>query len=380
MRRLLLLVSAVVLVDTMFYAAIAPLLPDYRDDLALSKSAAGILTASYAAGTLVGALPAGWLAGRLGGKATMLLGLGLLTGSSVAFGFAREIVLLDLARFAQGIGGACSWAGGFAWLVAVAPRERRGELIGAALAAAIFGVLLGPVLGGVASETSPALVFSCVGVLAMALAAWALGTPAEPLAEQATLRELRRGLRSRPIVLAVWLVALPALFSGTLNVLAPLRLDELGASGLAVGAVFLTAAAVEGVMSPLLGRFSDRRGRMLPLRTGLAAGAVAAVLLPLPGAVWLLAPTVVIAVGALGVFWTPAAALLSESAESAGLDQGFAFGLMNLAWAGGQVLGGVVGAGLADATADAVPYAILTLLCTGTLVLARSRRRAVVQA
>jgi cyanate permease len=44
-RRLLFLVSAVVLVDTMFYAAIVPLLPEYRGDLGLSKSAAGGLTA-----------------------------------------------------------------------------------------------------------------------------------------------------------------------------------------------------------------------------------------------------------------------------------------------------------------------------------------------
>ena len=33
MRRLFLLVSAVVLVDTMFFAAVAPLLPHYSDEL-----------------------------------------------------------------------------------------------------------------------------------------------------------------------------------------------------------------------------------------------------------------------------------------------------------------------------------------------------------
>ena len=108
MRRLFLLVSAAVLVDTMFYAAIAPLLPSYQADLELSKTGAGILSASYAAGTLLGALPAGWLAGRAGAKRTMLLGLGLLCGSSVAFGVADDIVVLDSARFVQGVGGACT--------------------------------------------------------------------------------------------------------------------------------------------------------------------------------------------------------------------------------------------------------------------------------
>jgi predicted MFS family arabinose efflux permease len=77
-RRLFLLVAAVVLVDTSFYAAISPLLPEYADKLDLSKTAAGVLTASYAAGTLVGSLPGGWLAARAGVKPTLLLGLALL--------------------------------------------------------------------------------------------------------------------------------------------------------------------------------------------------------------------------------------------------------------------------------------------------------------
>jgi len=373
-RRLLILVCAVVLVDTMFYAAIAPLLPEYRDDLGLSRSAAGALTASYAAGTLLGALPAGWLVGRVGGRATVLTGLGLLAVSSVAFGFARDIVLLDAARFVQGIGGACSWAGGLAWLVALSPPERRGELIGTALGAAVFGLLLGPVLGGAASETSPQLVFSAVGALALALAAWAWLTPGSPPAEQAGWGRLAGALRDRPVLLAVWLVALPALFSGTIGVLVPLRLDELGAGGLTVGAVFLAAAALEGALSPLLGRFSDRRGRLLPLRLGLGAAALAAVLLPLPATVWLLGVTVLFAIASLGLFWAPATALLSESSESRGLDQGFAFGLMNLAWAAGQVVGGAAGGGLADATADALPYGLLSVVCAATLVVAMRQR------
>ena len=374
MRRLLLLVSAVVLVDTMFYAALAPVLPEYRDEYGLSKSAAGVLTASYAAGTLLGSLPGGWLAGRLGGKPTMLIGLGLLAVTSVAFGLGESIVVLDVARFFQGVAGACSWAGGLAWLLSVAPRERRGEVIGTALGAAIFGVLLGPVLGGAATQSSPKLVFSGVSVLALGLAAWALTLPAAPRERQATWRELGQAMRGRALLLAVWLFTLPALFAGVFEVLVPLRFDELGAGGLTIGAVFLAAAAVEGALSPVLGRFSDRRGRLLPLRAGLVGAVVTAILLPLPQEVWMLALAVMLAVGALGMFWAPAAALVSESSESAGLDQGFAFGLMNLAWAGGHVVGGAAGGSLADATADAVPYGMLALLCAATLALTRSTR------
>src|SRR5688500_10470621 len=124
MRRLYLLVAAVIILDTMFYAAITPLLPDYADDLGLSKSAAGVLSASYAAGTLVAALPSGFLAAWIGSRQTMLVGLALLAVSSVAFAFGESVVVLDAARFAEGVGGACAWTGGLAWLLTAAPADR----------------------------------------------------------------------------------------------------------------------------------------------------------------------------------------------------------------------------------------------------------------
>ena len=139
----------------------------------------------------------------------------------------------------------------------------------------------------------------------------------------------------------------------------PLRLDDLGASGTAIGAIFLVAAAVEAVVSPVAGRLSDRRGRLAPIRVGLAGAAVMAVLLPLPDTAVLLAAALVLVVAALGSFWAPAMALLSDASEEAGLDQALAFSIANLAWALGHVLGGGGGGALADATADALVYGLL---------------------
>ena len=66
MRKLLLLVSIVVLVDTSLYAAITPLLPELTDEYGLSKTGAGILAAAYPIGTFVGGLPGGFMAARVG--------------------------------------------------------------------------------------------------------------------------------------------------------------------------------------------------------------------------------------------------------------------------------------------------------------------------
>ena len=99
MRRLVFLVGAIVLVDTMFYAAITPLLPKLADDLGLGKNGAGVLTGAYAAGTLVGSLPAGWLIAKAGVKATVIVGLSGMVVTTALFGLAKSEWLLDTARF-----------------------------------------------------------------------------------------------------------------------------------------------------------------------------------------------------------------------------------------------------------------------------------------
>jgi MFS family permease len=367
MRRLFLLVAAVVLVDTMFFAAVAPLLPHYSDELDLTKTAAGVLTAAYPAGTFAGSLPGGWLAARWGVKPTLLCGVAMLGATSVVFGFANDIVLLDGARFVQGVGGAFMWASGMAWLVSASPPERRGELIGSALAAAIVGVLFGPVLGGAATLVGPEVVFSGVAVVAAGLGVWAWRMPGVPPEPSPGLRAMVAALRRRPVLAGFWLFTLPALFAGVVEVLVPLRLDDLGASGAAIGAIFLLTAAVEAMLSPLAGRLSDRRGRLVPIRIGLAGSVVAAVLLPLPEGVLLLGVVMLFTFAALGASWAPAMAMLSDASEEAGLDQALAFSISNLSWAAGHLLGSGAGGALADATADAVPYGLLGVACAATL-------------
>src|ERR671916_2818838 len=112
MRRLVALVSAVVLVDTMLYAALGPLLPGYAEDYGLSKTGAGILVALYAVGVLIGALPSGLASARFGRRTITVAGLVVMGVSSVGFAFATDEWTLGLSRLLQGFGSALSWSGG----------------------------------------------------------------------------------------------------------------------------------------------------------------------------------------------------------------------------------------------------------------------------
>src|SRR5205814_669044 len=75
-----------------------------------------------------------------------------------------------------------------------APRERRGELIGVAMGAAVGGALLGPVVGAVASVVGTGPAFSAVAVLGGALAVWAWRTPAYPPGPRQPVRALVEAL------------------------------------------------------------------------------------------------------------------------------------------------------------------------------------------
>jgi len=374
-RRLLVLACAIVFVDTTFYAAITPLLPRFEDEFGLSKSAAGVLVAAYPAGTLVGAIPGGYLAARAGVRATVLLGLGLMVASSVAFAFADSITVLDTARFVQGVGGAASWAGAMAWVAGAAPRERRGEMIGTAMGAAVAGALAGPAVGTLADAVGIAPTFCGVAVVGTLLGAWALRTPPAKPEGTSSPRELVAALRDGRIAGGVWLIAVPGLMFGTIGVLGPLRLDDLGAGAAVIGAAWLAAALLETGVSPIVGRVSDRRGRLFPCMIGLTLGGVLMLLFPWPNVAWQLIVLVILAAPAVGMLWAPSMALLSDGAEALGIAQGFAFALSNLGWSIGQTAGAAASARVADATSDAVPYLSLSVISAITVaILARARR------
>jgi MFS family permease len=368
MRKLLFLTGAVVFVDTLFFAALTPLLPHFADSLGLGKTGAGVLSAAYPAGAFLGAIPSGLVAGRLGVKPTTVVGLTLVATCTILFGLADQAWQLDLARFAQGLASAFSWTGAIGWLVAGAPAGRRGRLIGNAFAAAVVGALFGPVIGGVASVAGIGWTFGAVGVASFGLVAWAALTPGEEGHEPQSPAHLVRALGDPRILVAGWFVVLPALLFGVVGVLAPLRLAELGFGAVAIGAVFLCSAAVEAANNVVLGRTSDRHGPLPPIFAGLVASIVVAALLPWSGNRFLLAVLVVAAGLSFGTFFTPGMTLLSNLAEARGLRFGYASALVNLAWAPGQTLGAAGGGALAHATRDAVPYLVLAAICALTLL------------
>ena len=368
MRRLLFLTCAMVLADTIFYAALTPLVPYFTGELGLSKSTVGILSGAFGIGVLLGSAPSGYIAARLGVKPTALLGLCLMSVTSLLFGFADAAWTLVALRLLAGFGSALSWVSAFTWLVARAPEEQRGQMIGTLVSAAVVGALLGPVLGGAAATFGISATFALVSAVGLAVAVWVLLTPAPAPTGSGSFFGLFAAFSRPNVGMGLAFIGLSPLLFGALTVLAPLQLSSLGWGAFALGGVFLVAAAVESVVHPLLGRWSDRVGYRPPIIAGLLVSLAILLLLPWTGVALLVALLVVLAGGAFNAPLVPGTSMFSRAAEKAGVEGALAFGATNFAWASGYALGASLGGVLSDLGGDLLPYSVLAAVCLLALI------------
>lgn len=375
-RRLLALTCTIVLVDTIFHGALVPLVPRLSAELDLSKLAVGVLTGAFGAGVLAGSIPGGYLTFRVGAKPAALIGLAIFSLTSLAFGFAGSQTTLVLARFGEGFGSALSWVAAFTWVVNRASGERRGEVIGTLLSAAVVGALLGPVLGSAAAAFGIPLAFGAMAALGAGIFVW-IALEEAPAAdrERRFLPMMHAVLRPR-FAGGLWLISLSPLVFGALTVLVPLELGGLGWGAAAVGGVFLAGAAAEAVAQPLIGRWTDRAGWRIPVLVGLLGSVAALLVFPWADTPVLLAPLVVFGAVAFNASVTPGTALFSRGAEGAGVDQAVVFGATNLTWASGSALGPPMAGLLAGLGGDALSYLFLAAVCSVTLAVVVARRPA----
>jgi MFS family permease len=220
----------------------------------------------------------------------------------------------------------------------------------------------------------PAL-FTVLAMSGLALTAFVRAVPDQTESSEQAVTEVIKVMRRPSLVRAMWLMMLPAIVSGVLNVLAPLQLHKLGAGAGVIGVTFLVGAGLEAIVSPWVGHLSDRHGRLLPLRLGLVGTAVTLGCFTLPGTALELSLLVILVCIVLGGFWAPAMALLSDVSERYGIDQAHAAALMNLGWAAGQIVGALGGGATGKAWGDSFPALATAGLCV--LSIAATRRSTV---
>jgi predicted MFS family arabinose efflux permease len=370
-RVLLIFVCAAVLVSLACASALTPLLVHYMDATSQTMSGAGLLVAAYPVGGLVGAIPAGILSSRLGPRAGVLGGLAILAAATLAFGWATMPAALDAARFGQGLGGALVWSAALSWLAGASDADRRGALIGTALAAATVGELVGPGVGVLADKVGTGPVFSgAAAVLVMLMiAATAMTRPARAPRQRPSAAF---GAARDPAIRAgIGLLLLIGVVYGVAEVLVPVRVSDLGGTALLTGGIFVGCGIIDSALGPLAGRIYDRRGTGLPVLVSLVAGVALSLAVPAARTAALLAIALVVILPLFGSLFTPATALLSDGADRLAVDQAVLFSLGDLAWSAGQAGAAALAGTAAQATSISAPWLAIGAICLLALLAVR---------
>ncbi len=369
MRRQPRVVYGVVFLDALLMFAIVPLLPGYVHDLHLSKTQAGLVVGIYSGAVLVFSVPVGYLAARVGARPLTIFGVALLAAATFGCAFADGFWPLLAARAGQGLSSAISWTAAMAWLSEASEPGTRGRVLGTAMSFATVGGLLGPVAGGVLggaySLRTPFLLLGSVTVVLTVLV-WRApaGVKAPPPVGVGML--VRVVGRSHTMLAALVMMVLVATVSGTIETLVPLRLGIDGYSAIAI-TVFLTASGLLASASNYgVGRIYDRFGGIPIAMVSILGMAVFVAALAAAPTGLVLGIIFVAATPAITGQYAVAFPLCADGADAAGLAHANVFGLLNLAWGAGFLVGPAAGAALSQATSDRVTY--LALVAVSLLV------------
>jgi MFS family permease len=302
---------------------------------------------------------AGRLAQRWGSRPVMIIGCGLAL--VVAGGYALPLGLpgLFLVRMIMGVGEALMFTAGSVWTVALAPDQRRGQLIGLYGLALWGGLAAGPVLGELLYRTgSYASVWICAAVLP-AISAALLGLlPRGP--------RLGAGVSRRLLPRAALLPGL-SLCSGaygyaTIVGFGALALADRGIGG---GAALLSIFSGGYVAMRLAGgRLPDLAG---PLRVIVVAGVVEAVglaLVAVAPAWWTAALGALLAGGGCTLLYPALALITIDTVPPA--ERGAALGAIASFFDVGVAIGGLAG-GLAAGLGYPATFWLAALVVLGGL-------------
>ena len=264
-------VFAVTFAGLVAVGAVLPVLPRYvHGPLDSGNIAVGIVIGSYAVTGLLLRPVAGRLADRRGRRPTVLLGSAIVAVSGFLYLLPLGVPGLIGARLLLGAGEGAVFTAGSAWIVDIAPPERRGRVIGLYGLAVWSGLSIGPLIGELllnASGYTAVWLFAGIAPLVGALIALRLPDTFRPAGHAE-----RHPLIAREAIRPGAALALASLGYATVASFVVLHLDD---RGIGHGATVFGAFATMVVLTRLVG--GDLPDRVGPARVAIAAAAVEAV-------------------------------------------------------------------------------------------------------
>jgi MFS family permease len=354
--------------------AVLPVLPRFiQGPLGAGDVAVGVVIGSYAVTGLLLRPVAGRLADHRGRRRTVLLGAAIVAVGGFMYMLPFGVAGLIAARLLLGAGEGAVFTAGSAWIVDLAPEERRGRVIGL-YGLAVWGALsVGPLIGELIQHSAgytAVWIFAGAAPVLGALIASRTPDPFQPLP---LADDEHHPLIEREAVRPGVALALGSIGYATIAAFVVLHLDQRGVGH---GAAVFGAFATMVVFTRLVG--GDLPDRIGPLRVAIAAATVEAVGLVLMGVAHSLAVALAgaLAMGAAFSLLYPSLSLIVVSRVSE-RRRGAALGTFTAFFDAGVG----IGAPLAGAAAALSGYegaflisAGIALACVATILFAVSPR------
>jgi DHA1 family multidrug resistance protein-like MFS transporter len=131
---------------------VIPVLPTIMNELNISGTVVGYLTAAFALTQLIFSPFAGKAADKFGRKIMIVIGLFIFSFSELLFGLGKTIEVLFISRILGGVSGAFIMPAVTAFIADVTTIEKRPKALGYMSAAINTGFIIGPGIGGFLAE------------------------------------------------------------------------------------------------------------------------------------------------------------------------------------------------------------------------------------
>lgn len=316
--------SIVSLIVMMGSTMVTPSLTLYaKQALGADEFIVGTVIAGFAIGRLAFDIPAGFLADKLGIKETMILGLGVLVGSSMVAGIAANYVVLLSARILEGIGSSIYVGAAVSFVLISSDAKQRGTNMGTYQSILMFGPIVGPVVGAPIAAffgyNAPYFAFAGMMLLAMLTVSILIYMGRFNIKRVTSYNE---AIRNSPVNVAIYFnTASIATFgftflrSGVYTTGMPLfAYGHLGLTVFDVGITLTMASIANLIASYFSGRFTQLYGMQKPLFAVILFSAVLVAIIPLTSTIIQLL-TVMIFVGVCSGFFGQSIAWAAQQIE-----------------------------------------------------------------
>ena len=269
--------------EHLYAVLLVPMLPFIRDQFGLSYFQAGLLISAFSIASGLANLPMGWLADRLGMKQILALGIGGGSLTALAIGLSTGYNQLFILTILAGLFSGAYHPVSAAFLSGFFEPRQRGRALGIHMVGGSFGVMAGPVIGGLLAQFLDwRWAFILMAIPAVPVIFFLLRLRHEKGVTESSLpnvavkpapvEKLSIARMLRPIALIMILTLIIQLISmGLTNLLPVFLVDERNMSP-AVAAMLLGLLRSGGIIgAPIGGFICDRIGRKQGILVAIVA-------------------------------------------------------------------------------------------------------------